>query len=76
MCSCSFITDSRVTDGKKKAEKIQAFNILVHRLPEANFELLATISRYLLTVVAHADENKMHERNRKSIQAQLLEMRY
>lgn len=50
---------------KNQREKIEAYNILVHRLPEANFELLATISRYLLSVVANAAENKMHERNRE-----------
>lgn len=52
-------------DVKQQFEKVTAFNILVHRLPEANFELLATISRYLFSVVANAAENKMHERNRK-----------
>lgn len=54
------------TEVKALKDKVAAFNILVHRLPEPNFELLATVSRYLVSVVDNAAENRMHERNRQS----------
>jgi len=46
--------------------KIDAINILVHKLPEPNFELLTSLSRFLIHIVRNAEVNKMTVRNGKS----------
>ena len=43
--------------------KIQAYNILVHRLPECNWTLLRALSAFLLGVTRNSDVNKMSSRN-------------
>ncbi|KAK6376281.1 Rho GTPase activating protein [Exophiala oligosperma] len=53
----------KVLDLHDKAEKITAFNGLVHQLPSANFSLLRTLSAYLLEVVQNSDRNKMSVKN-------------
>jgi len=44
-------------------QRIQAINVLIHKLPEVNFELLVTLSRFLIHVVSNAEVNKMTVRN-------------
>lgn len=46
-------------------QKIIGVNILVHKLPEANHEILATLSRFLIDIVNNSDVNKMNVRNGK-----------
>lgn len=46
-----------------KAQKIKAFNGLVHTLPVCNFMLLRSLSQYLLEVVQNSDRNKMSVKN-------------
>ncbi|KAB8336816.1 hypothetical protein FH972_021125 [Carpinus fangiana] len=53
----------RVLETEDKQSRIAAFNVLVHRLPEANLELLATLSRFLIDIVNHSDVNLMSVRN-------------
>ncbi|KAL2421199.1 GTPase-activating protein BEM3 [Exophiala dermatitidis] len=53
----------KVLELADKAQKITAFNSLVHQLPTANFSLLRTLSQYLLEVVQNADRNKMSVKN-------------
>lgn len=50
------------------SEKLVGINVLVHRLPEANFELLSTVFRYLVQVVACQDRNLMGVKNREFAQ--------
>lgn len=47
----------------ERAKKIQAFNVLVHRLPSVNFELLQAISSFLIQIIENAATNKMTVRN-------------
>ncbi|KAF2034553.1 hypothetical protein EK21DRAFT_56111 [Setomelanomma holmii] len=44
-------------------KKIQTFNVLVHKLPQANFELLRHLSSFLIEIVENAGLNKMTVRN-------------
>ncbi|KIW17589.1 hypothetical protein PV08_04784 [Exophiala spinifera] len=53
----------KVLELHDKAQKITAFNGLVHQLPSANFSLLRTLSAYLLEVVQNCDRNKMSVKN-------------
>lgn len=53
----------KVLEMDSQADKISAFNVLVHRLPRVNFELLRTVSEYLLEVTENAAKNKMSVRN-------------
>lgn len=53
----------KVLELHDKAQKIVAFNGLVHQLPSANFSLLRTLSAYLLEVVQNSDRNKMSVKN-------------
>lgn len=53
----------KVLELADRAQKITAFNSLVHQLPTANFSLLRTLSQYLLEVVQNADRNKMSVKN-------------
>ena len=50
-------------DMDERSKKIQSFNVLVHKLPFANFELLRHLSSYLIEVVDNAQSNKMTVRN-------------
>jgi RalA-binding protein 1 len=46
-----------------KSKKIDAFNVLVHKLPRVNLALLRALSQYLIEIVNNADKNKMNVRN-------------
>lgn len=47
----------------ERSKKIQTFNVLVHKLPGANFELLQQLSSFLIEIVNNAAINKMTVRN-------------
>lgn len=53
----------KVLELDSQADKVAAFNTLVHRLPRVNFELLRALSEYLLEVTENAAKNKMSVRN-------------
>lgn len=53
----------KVLELESQVDKISAFNVLVHRLPKANFELVRAMSEYLLEVTENAAKNKMTIRN-------------
>ena len=50
-------------DLDERSKKIQAFNVLVHRLPRVNLELLRHMSMFLIEIVENAGVNKMTVRN-------------
>ncbi|KAH4055990.1 hypothetical protein HBH49_047780 [Parastagonospora nodorum] len=52
-----------VLDMDERSKKIQTFNVLVHKLPHANFELLRHLSSFLIEIVDNAGLNKMTVRN-------------
>jgi RalA-binding protein 1 len=47
----------------ERSKKIQTFNVLVHKLPHANFELLRHLSSFLIEIVDNSGLNKMTVRN-------------
>jgi RalA-binding protein 1 len=47
----------------ERGKKIQTFNVLVHKLPQANFELLRHLSSFLIEIVDNSGLNKMTVRN-------------
>jgi RalA-binding protein 1 len=47
----------------ERSKKIQSFNVLVHKLPKVNFELLRHVASFLIEVVENSDVNKMTVRN-------------
>lgn len=47
----------------ERSKKIQSFNVLVHKLPRVNFELLRHLSSFLIEIVENAGTNKMTVRN-------------
>lgn len=47
----------------ERSKKIQTFNVLVHKLPWANFELLRHLSSFLIEIVENSAVNKMTVRN-------------
>jgi RalA-binding protein 1 len=47
----------------EREKKIQTFNVLVHRLPRVNFELLQAVSSFLIQIIDNAALNKMTVRN-------------
>lgn len=51
------------SDLDERSKKIQAFNVLVHKLPRVNFELLRHMSLFLIEIVDNAGVNKMTIRN-------------
>ncbi|KAJ4300897.1 Rho GTPase activating protein [Kalmusia sp. IMI 367209] len=53
----------KVLDLDERSKKIQAFNVLVHKLPRVNFELLRHMSSFLIEIVDNAAINKMTVRN-------------
>jgi len=53
----------KVLDMDERSKKIQSFNVLVHKLPVANFELLRHLSSFLIEVIDNAQFNKMTVRN-------------
>jgi RalA-binding protein 1 len=52
-----------VLDMDERSKKIQSFNVLVHRLPRVNFELLRHVASFLIEIVENAAVNKMTVRN-------------
>ena len=50
-------------DMDERSKKIQTFNVLVHRLPAVNFELIRAMSSFLISIVDNAAMNKMTVRN-------------
>lgn len=46
-----------------KSRKIAAYNMLVHRLPKANWTLIRALSAFLIGIVNNSDVNKMSVRN-------------
>ncbi|KAL5114762.1 Rho GTPase activating protein [Pleosporales sp. CAS-2024a] len=53
----------KVLDMDERSKKIQNFNVLVHKLPQANFQLLRHMSSFLIEIVDNAGINKMTVRN-------------
>ncbi|KAF2832547.1 RhoGAP-domain-containing protein [Ophiobolus disseminans] len=53
----------KVLDMDERNKKIQTFNVLVHKLPQANFELLRHLSSFLIEIVDNSGLNKMTVRN-------------
>ncbi|PVI01357.1 hypothetical protein DM02DRAFT_627764 [Periconia macrospinosa] len=53
----------KVLDMDERSKKIQTFNVLVHKLPPANFELIRHMSSFLIEIVENAGVNKMTVRN-------------
>ncbi|KAF1838310.1 hypothetical protein BDW02DRAFT_565131 [Decorospora gaudefroyi] len=53
----------KVLDMDERSKKIQTFNVLVHKLPQANFELLRHLSSFLIEIVDNSGLNKMTVRN-------------
>ncbi|KAH8726215.1 hypothetical protein GQ44DRAFT_771410 [Phaeosphaeriaceae sp. PMI808] len=53
----------KVLDMDERNKKIQTFNVLVHKLPPANFELLRHLSSFLIEIVDNSGLNKMTVRN-------------
>ncbi|KAF1941419.1 Rho GAP domain-containing protein [Clathrospora elynae] len=53
----------KVLDMDERSKKIQTFNVLVHKLPKANFELLRHLSSFLIEIVDNSGVNKMTVRN-------------
>jgi RalA-binding protein 1 len=54
---------TNLSDLDERSKKIQAFNILVHKLPQVNFELLRHMSSFLIEIVENSGINKMTVRN-------------
>ncbi|KAL8944546.1 MAG: hypothetical protein Q9216_000349 [Gyalolechia sp. 2 TL-2023] len=52
-----------VLDLDSRPKKIAAYNILVHRLPKANWTLIRALSAFLIGIVNNSDVNKMSVRN-------------
>lgn len=55
-----------LVDIDAKAQKVAAFNVLVHKLPPPNRALLQALCSFLIEIVENADRNKMNVRNGKS----------
>jgi RalA-binding protein 1 len=47
----------------ERNKKIQSFNVLVHKLPRPNFELLRHLASFLIEIVDNSGVNKMTVRN-------------
>jgi RalA-binding protein 1 len=47
----------------ERSKKIKTFNVLVHKLPKANLELLRHLSSFLIEIVDNSAVNKMTVRN-------------
>lgn len=53
----------KVLDMDERDKKIQTFNVLVHKLPRVNYELLQAMASFLILIVDNASLNKMTVRN-------------
>ncbi|KAL8719928.1 MAG: hypothetical protein Q9225_003131 [Loekoesia sp. 1 TL-2023] len=52
-----------VLELNSKSKKIAAYNMLVHRLPKANWTLIRALSAFLIGIVNNSEINKMSVRN-------------
>jgi RalA-binding protein 1 len=55
----------KVLDVEDKDKRVAGFNVLVHKLPRANAELLSNLCSYLADIANRSDVNKMNVRNGK-----------
>ncbi|EKG14930.1 hypothetical protein MPH_07830 [Macrophomina phaseolina MS6] len=53
----------KVLEMDQRSEKIDAFNVLVHKLPPVNLDLLRALSSFLIDITNNSDVNKMTIRN-------------
>ncbi|KAF2262520.1 hypothetical protein CC78DRAFT_315544 [Lojkania enalia] len=53
----------KVLDMDERDKKIKTFNVLVHRLPRVNIDLLRAVSSFLIDIIDNAAMNKMTVRN-------------
>ncbi|KAI9839644.1 MAG: hypothetical protein M1819_002270 [Sarea resinae] len=53
----------QVLDVEDREQKLDMYNVLVHKLPPENWEVLKVLSSFLLNIVNHSDINKMTVRN-------------
>ncbi|EOD49203.1 putative rho gtpase activator protein [Neofusicoccum parvum UCRNP2] len=53
----------KVLEMDQRSEKINAFNVLVHKLPPVNLDLLRALSSFLIDITNNSDVNKMTIRN-------------
>ena len=60
------LTIFQSSDLQDKRDQLASLNMLIHKLPEANFELVATLSRFLIDIVSNSEINKMTVRNGES----------
>jgi RalA-binding protein 1 len=54
---------TNLLDMDERSKKIQSFNVLVHKLPRINFELIRHVSSFLIEIVENAAMNRMTVRN-------------
>ncbi|KAL1393812.1 Rho GAP domain-containing protein [Phyllosticta capitalensis] len=53
----------RVLDLNERQQKIDTFNVLVHKLPPCNYDILRALSLFLIDIINNAHINKMNIRN-------------
>lgn len=58
-------------DNPNSPARVMAVTSLVQRLPEANIELLATLTRFLIGICDKAELNQMNVRNSKSFHIEI-----
>ena len=59
----TLLTKCAEVDDRRK--KVEAFNVLVHKLPRENLELLLALLGFLIDIIDRAEVNKMTARNGK-----------
>ena len=52
-----------VLDLGERQKKISAYNVLVNKLPKANFTLIRALSSFLISIINNSEINKMSMRN-------------
>lgn len=65
LCPSTMLPTNFGPDLDERDKKISAFNVLVHKLPRVNLELLQALSSFLIEIINNADVNKMTVRNGK-----------
>ena len=61
---CVDMTDmAKLLEFDEKAKKIAAYNILISKLPLANWTLIRALSAFLIGIVKNSEVNKMNVRN-------------
>ncbi|KAK8223018.1 hypothetical protein BKA81DRAFT_281578, partial [Phyllosticta paracitricarpa] len=53
----------KVLDLNDRQQKLDTFNVLVHKLPPCNHDILRALSSFLIDIINNADVNKMNIRN-------------